>query len=78
MYSSGRLDDAIAKYTQGMALDPTNALLPANRAMAYIKIKKLVHLCIFLLPNLVNTNAVAINKSLTVSQLLKMKKMYTV
>lgn len=45
LYSSGRLDDAIAKYTQGMALDPTNALLPANRAMAYIKIKKSVHLC---------------------------------
>ncbi|KAK3862703.1 hypothetical protein Pcinc_031460 [Petrolisthes cinctipes] len=40
LYSNGRLDDAIAKYTQGMALDPTNALLPANRAMAYIKIRK--------------------------------------
>ncbi|XP_053628962.1 RNA polymerase II-associated protein 3 isoform X2 [Cherax quadricarinatus] len=39
-YSSGQLDNAIAKYTQGMALDPTNAVLPANRAMAYIKLKK--------------------------------------
>ncbi|KAK7075472.1 RNA polymerase II-associated protein 3 [Halocaridina rubra] len=39
-YSSGRLDDAIAKYTQGMALDPSNAILPANRAMAYIKLEK--------------------------------------
>lgn len=40
LYSKGRLEDAVAKYTQGMALDPTNALLPANRAMAYIKLKK--------------------------------------
>lgn len=39
-YSIGRLDDAIAKYTQGMAQDPTNAILPANRAMAYIKLEK--------------------------------------
>uniref|UniRef100_A0A0P4WBG9 RNA polymerase II-associated protein 3 n=1 Tax=Scylla olivacea TaxID=85551 RepID=A0A0P4WBG9_SCYOL len=40
LYSKGRLEDAVAKYTQGMALDPTNPLLPANRAMAYIKLKK--------------------------------------
>ncbi|XP_050687967.1 RNA polymerase II-associated protein 3-like isoform X2 [Eriocheir sinensis] len=40
LYGRGRLEDAVAKYTQGMALDPTNALLPANRAMAYIKLKK--------------------------------------
>ncbi|XP_042215215.1 RNA polymerase II-associated protein 3-like [Homarus americanus] len=40
LYGSGKLDDAIAKYTQGMALDPTNAVLPANRAMAYIKLNK--------------------------------------
>ncbi|XP_042869019.1 RNA polymerase II-associated protein 3-like [Penaeus japonicus] len=39
-YSSGQLDNAIAKYTQAMALDPNNPILPANRAMAYIKIEK--------------------------------------
>lgn len=39
-YSQGQLNDAVAKYTQAMALDPTNAILPANRAMAYIKLKK--------------------------------------
>lgn len=39
-YSSGQLDSAIAKYTQAMALDPSNPILPANRAMAYIKIEK--------------------------------------
>ncbi|XP_064091923.1 RNA polymerase II-associated protein 3-like isoform X1 [Macrobrachium nipponense] len=39
-YSNNRLEDAIAKYTQGMALDPTNPILPANRAMAYIKLEK--------------------------------------
>ena len=39
-YSSGRLDDAIAKYTQAIGLDPTNPILPANRAMAYIKVEK--------------------------------------
>ncbi|XP_063589324.1 RNA polymerase II-associated protein 3-like [Penaeus indicus] len=39
-YSNGQLDSAIAKYTQAMALDPSNPILPANRAMAYIKIEK--------------------------------------
>ncbi|XP_066989271.1 RNA polymerase II-associated protein 3-like isoform X2 [Macrobrachium rosenbergii] len=39
-YSDSRLEDAVAKYTQGMALDPTNPILPANRAMAYIKLEK--------------------------------------
>ncbi|XP_068224188.1 RNA polymerase II-associated protein 3-like isoform X2 [Palaemon carinicauda] len=39
-YSNNRLEDAVAKYTQGMALDPTNPILPANRAMAYIKLEK--------------------------------------
>ncbi|XP_045591989.1 RNA polymerase II-associated protein 3 [Procambarus clarkii] len=40
LYNDGRLDDAAAKYTRGISLDPTNAVLRANRAMAYIKLKK--------------------------------------
>lgn len=40
LYAGGKLKEALAKYTQGMELDPTNAILPANRAMAYIKLQK--------------------------------------
>ncbi|XP_040834875.1 RNA polymerase II-associated protein 3 isoform X1 [Ochotona curzoniae] len=39
-FKEGRYEKAIECYTQGMAADSTNALLPANRAMAYLKIRK--------------------------------------
>ncbi|XP_045143170.1 RNA polymerase II-associated protein 3 [Echinops telfairi] len=39
-FKEGKYESAIECYTRGMAADGTNALLPANRAMAYLKIQK--------------------------------------
>ncbi|XP_078423972.1 RNA polymerase II-associated protein 3 [Cetorhinus maximus] len=39
-FKEGKYLEAIECYTRGMAADGTNALLPANRAMAYIKLEK--------------------------------------
>ncbi|XP_061495857.1 RNA polymerase II-associated protein 3 [Rhineura floridana] len=39
-FKEGRYELAIECYTLGIAADGTNALLPANRAMAYLKIQK--------------------------------------
>ncbi|KAL1767606.1 RNA polymerase II-associated protein 3 [Sigmodon hispidus] len=39
-FKEGKYEQAIECYTRGMAADGTNALLPANRAMAYLKIHK--------------------------------------
>ncbi|NWR26834.1 RPAP3 protein, partial [Tachuris rubrigastra] len=39
-FKEGRYEAAIECYTRGIAADGTNALLPANRAMAYLKIEK--------------------------------------
>merc|ERR1719228_1678154 len=36
-FKAGKWDQAIEKYTAGMGCDPTNAMLPANRAMALLK-----------------------------------------
>ena len=36
-FKRGDYDKAIARYTEGMSLDPSNAMLPANRAMALLK-----------------------------------------
>ena len=36
-FKAGNWDKAIEKYTRGMQLDPTNCVLPANRAMALLK-----------------------------------------
>merc|ERR1719308_265934 len=36
-FKKGDYDKAIEKYTKGMSLDPSNAMLPANRAMALLK-----------------------------------------
>jgi len=36
-FKAGKYDLAIEKYTAGMQCDPTNAMLPANRAMALLK-----------------------------------------
>ncbi|KAH9490137.1 hypothetical protein Btru_042466 [Bulinus truncatus] len=41
-YKLGDYDKAIEAYTQGMTYDPTDALLPANRAMAYLQLKRYV------------------------------------
>ncbi|XP_043825218.1 LOW QUALITY PROTEIN: RNA polymerase II-associated protein 3 [Dromiciops gliroides] len=39
-FKEGKYELAIECYTRGIAADGTNALLPANRAMAYLKIQK--------------------------------------
>ncbi|XP_048463595.1 RNA polymerase II-associated protein 3 isoform X2 [Rhincodon typus] len=39
-FKEGRYLEAVECYTRGMAADGANALLPANRAMAYLKLKK--------------------------------------
>uniref|UniRef100_G1SHA2 RNA polymerase II-associated protein 3 n=1 Tax=Oryctolagus cuniculus TaxID=9986 RepID=G1SHA2_RABIT len=39
-FKEGKYERAIECYTRGMAADGTNALLPANRAMAYLRIEK--------------------------------------
>jgi len=36
-FKNGNYDKAIERYTRGMTLDPLNAVLPANRAMALLK-----------------------------------------
>lgn len=38
--SAGAYDVAVECYSRGMELDPSNALLPANRALAFIKTEK--------------------------------------
>ncbi|XP_076059848.1 uncharacterized protein LOC143036403 [Oratosquilla oratoria] len=39
-YSVGKLKEAVVKYTQAIALDPSNPALSANRSMAYIKMER--------------------------------------
>lgn len=39
-FKEGKYERAIECYTRGIAADGTNALLPANRAMAYLKMQK--------------------------------------
>uniref|UniRef100_A0A8C6I7E9 RNA polymerase II-associated protein 3 n=1 Tax=Mus spicilegus TaxID=10103 RepID=A0A8C6I7E9_MUSSI len=39
-FKEGKYEQAIECYTRGIAADCTNALLPANRAMAYLKIQR--------------------------------------
>nr|XP_060513831.1 RNA polymerase II-associated protein 3 [Panthera onca] len=39
-FKEGKYERAIECYTRGIAADGSNALLPANRAMAYLKIQK--------------------------------------
>ncbi|XP_041349671.1 RNA polymerase II-associated protein 3-like [Gigantopelta aegis] len=36
-FKQGVYESAVESYTRGIHLDPTNAILPANRAMAYLK-----------------------------------------
>ena len=43
-FKHGDYGNAIECYTKGAELDPTNPLLPANRAMALLKQEKLVSL----------------------------------
>eukprot|EP00039_Didymoeca_costata_P013430 m.203940 g.203940 ORF g.203940 m.203940 type:complete len:117 (+) comp15768_c1_seq1:73-423(+) len=39
-FKQGKYMAAIACYTRGMEYDPYNAVFPANRAMAHLKMKK--------------------------------------
>eukprot|EP00727_Mastigamoeba_balamuthi_P013833 m51a1_g9072 hypothetical protein (588) ;mRNA; r:127836-129949 len=40
LFRKGKFWDAAQAYSRGMAADPANAVLPANRAMAYLKLSK--------------------------------------
>lgn len=40
LFKKGRYEDAVTCYTKGIDADPTNAILPANRAMALLKLKR--------------------------------------
>lgn len=40
LFKNGCYDDAITCYTRGIEADPSNAILPANRAMALLKLKR--------------------------------------
>ncbi|PIK43964.1 putative RNA polymerase II-associated protein 3 [Apostichopus japonicus] len=39
-FKKGSYEDAVTCYTRGIDADPSNAILPANRAMALIKLKR--------------------------------------
>ncbi|XP_041935053.1 RNA polymerase II-associated protein 3 isoform X1 [Alosa sapidissima] len=39
-FKEGKYEAAVECYTQGMEVDTTNVLLPANRAMAYLKLER--------------------------------------
>ena len=41
LFKEGKFEAAIEHYSAGMELDPHNAMLPANRAMALIKVERL-------------------------------------
>ena len=42
LFKEGKFESAINCYTTGIQLDPTNAVLPANRAMCLLKLKRYV------------------------------------
>lgn len=42
LFKEGKYEAAINCYTTGIQFDPTNAVLPANRAMCLLKLKRLV------------------------------------
>ena len=42
LFSQHKYEAAIERYTQAITLDPTNAVLPANRAMALLKMDRSV------------------------------------
>lgn len=39
-FKEGKYEAAVECYTKGMEADITNVLLPANRAMAYLKLER--------------------------------------
>lgn len=40
-FKEGKYEAAVECYSQGMEADSVNVLLPANRAMAFLKLEKL-------------------------------------
>ena len=39
-FKEGKYEQAVICYTEAMNLDPSDAILPANRAIAYLKLNK--------------------------------------
>ena len=49
LYREGQYEKAVECYNKGMMLDPLSAVLPANRAMALLKLERYVYnLCALL------------------------------
>lgn len=42
LFKEGKFEEAINCYTAGIQFDPTNAILPANRAMCLLKLQRSV------------------------------------
>ena len=42
LFKAGKYEEAINRYTAGINFDPTNAILPANRAMCLLKLQRSV------------------------------------
>ena len=49
-YKEGKYEAAIAAYTKSMEFDPFNAILPANRAMAQLNMKRLIFISLLFTP----------------------------
>ena len=41
LYKEGKYESAVECYSRGIVLDPLSAVLPANRAMALMKLERL-------------------------------------
>ena len=46
LYKEGKYESAVECYSHGIMLDPLSAALPANRAMALMKLERLTFRCV--------------------------------
>ena len=47
LFKEGKYEAAVERYTRAIELNPTSQILPANRAMALIKLQRYVFVCTF-------------------------------
>ena len=73
-FKRGEYELAVESYSRAMELDPLSAVMPANRAMAYLKLKRseTVHVCMatYLSPSLSPRLPLSDSLSLSPSSLL--------
>ena len=48
-YKEGKYESAVECYSRGILLDPLSAVLPANRAMALMKLERSILTCMHVL-----------------------------